>query len=218
MRAYKFLDADGCSPFTATRWIPGEWVEAGRVDPCDGGVHACGPADLAWWLNEALWEIELDGEVVATRHKMAAGRGRLVQPVAGYREAARELAEVGAWRSRDRAVAALESATGLRGRRARGRWAARLAACTSIGELAALGQEVEGAPLPATAREAAALAGEAAYFSLHGNAAQAPFVACCSAGHAAAGEHGGRDRYDAAYSAEREFQSAWLVERLDLPA
>jgi hypothetical protein len=43
--AYKFLRADGTSPFTRFAWplpdgAPGAWVEA-RVEPCRSGIHAC---------------------------------------------------------------------------------------------------------------------------------------------------------------------------------
>src|SRR5918995_1212748 len=107
MRAYKFLDAEGLAPFTAFRWTPGEWVESPSAVPCRMGVHGCTPADLSHWLAASLWEIELDGDIVPTRHKVVASRGRLVREVDGYGAAVRQLAEVGAWRCRQRAVAAV---------------------------------------------------------------------------------------------------------------
>jgi hypothetical protein len=208
MLAYKFLDAAGRSPFTATRWLPGEWVEANTVEPCRVGVHACRAADVAHWLAASMWEVELAGEIVETRHKLVASRGRIVGPVEGYEPAARELASVGAWRARGRAVRALRAAgaAGL---------AERLAGATSLDELASAGQLV-GVDESTFAGAAAGLAADAAHFALHGDRAQAPFVAACSAGHETAGPDGDQGAYDAGYAAERAFQSAWLTERLAL--
>ena len=135
MRAYKFLDAHRCSPFTATVWVPGEWIEAPSPRPCHEGVHACHAADVSYWLADSMWEVELEGSIVESRHKVVGSRGRLVQPVGDYSRAARELAEVGVWRSRDRAVAALEAAGQVDRAQA-------LSALTALDELAALGASV----------------------------------------------------------------------------
>lgn len=218
MQAYKFLDASGRSPFTATRWEPDRWVEAEGVDPCREGVHACRAADLSWWLGEALWVVEID-DAVETRHKVVGRRGRLVRPVEGYGEAAHELGEVGAWRSRDRAVAAIAADRGWSGRRRRASLAAQLAGCATVSELADLAPAVAATgSLSAFASDAAGLACEAAHFAVHGQAAQAPFVAACAAGHAAAGDGGTRADYEAGYEAERRSQSRWLTARLSLEA
>lgn len=94
MIAYKFLRADGTSPFTRFRWElpaegPGGWVE-GRADPCRSGVHACRPGDLPYWAGEALFEIELEGEVVASASKLVAPRGRLSRRLDAWEEEVRE--------------------------------------------------------------------------------------------------------------------------------
>jgi hypothetical protein len=84
---FKFLRAGGVAPFTGTRWRqsanggPGEWVDAGRVEVCRRGIHACAREDLPYWFQEELWEIELGGEVQRTGHKLVAPRGRLVRRV-----------------------------------------------------------------------------------------------------------------------------------------
>ena len=206
MRAYKFLDAGGRAPFTATPWTTDVWVETATARPCHEGVHACRSADVAYWFDDAMWEVELDGEIVETRHKVVGTRGRLVRRIADYPEAARELAELGAWRCRDRALEALRTAGD-------GELADRFAAAATLGELAACGGDVVDGNW---AGAAAALAADAAHFAMHGNRAQSPFVAACSAGHATAGPDGGQDRFDTGYAAEREFQSAWLTDRLQL--
>ena len=206
MRGYKFLDAEGRAPFTATPWTPGEWVETTGAHPCREGVHACRAEDLAHWFDAALWEVELDGEIVDSRHKVVGSRGRLVRAIDAYPAAVRELAEIGTWRSRDRAVEALRRA-------GYDALAERYESAAALGDLAALGSDADETTF---AGRAAALASDAAYFAEHGLPAQSPFVTVCAAGHAAAGPDGDQAAYDAGYAAERNFQSAWMADRLGL--
>jgi hypothetical protein len=207
MRAYKFLDDAGQAPFTGARWTAGEWVETAGPSPCRHGVHGCRPADLAWWLAASLWEVELDGDVVETRRKVVASRGRLVREVDGYAGAVRELAEVGARRAAGLAVTALRGAGD-------DDLADLLAAAFEMPELAALGRRADEITF---AGRAAALAADAAHFAVHGDPAQSPFVSACAAGHAAAGPAGDQAVYDDGYAVERAFQSSWLASRLGLP-
>ena len=96
MRAYKVL-IDGRSGFTGYRWplptggAPGEWVTAtGPLELCGNGVHACTVGQLAQWIGEELWTIELGGEILAAEAALVAARGRLLGPVAAWDRAARE--------------------------------------------------------------------------------------------------------------------------------
>lgn len=94
MIAYKFLRADGRGVFTGFSWPlpgggPGEWVDA-AVDPCRSGVHACRPADLPLWAGRALYEVELDGEIVEQRMKVVASRGRLIRRVTAWDDELRD--------------------------------------------------------------------------------------------------------------------------------
>jgi len=89
MKAYKFLAGDGTGIFSRHCWTLGEWVEA-DVDPCRAGVHACRPSDLPYWLGPALYEIELDGEIVETGLKVVASRGRLTRCISAWDDEARE--------------------------------------------------------------------------------------------------------------------------------
>ncbi len=94
MRAYKFLGADGRGVFSSRAWpLPngttGDWVEA-EVDLCRSGIHACRTGDLSYWLAPALYEIELDGDVVEAGMKLIAPRGRLVGHIDAWNEDARE--------------------------------------------------------------------------------------------------------------------------------
>ncbi len=93
MITYKFLRRDGTSPFAAFRWplprrVPGDWVEAveDRAVLCRSGIHACRLADLPFWANDELYEIELDGDVVEQPTKVIAPRGRLVRRVDAWND------------------------------------------------------------------------------------------------------------------------------------
>ena len=157
MRAYKFLDAEGRAPFTGTPWTPARvGRDDDRCDACREGVHACRSADVAYWFDDAMWEVELDGEIIETRHKVVATRGPPVRRITDYPEAARELAELGTWRCRDRAVDALRTAGD-------GELAARFAAAATLEELAACGGDVVDSNW---AGAAAALAADAAHFAI----------------------------------------------------
>lgn len=206
MRAYKFLDAKGRAPFTLTAWEPGRWQEVPEVVPCRRGMHACTAADLAWWLAPTLWEVELDGAVVATRHKLAARRGRVIRPVEGYEDAALELGAACAWRSRDRAVEALHRA-GLVD------VAARFGSAIRLDTLRDLGALVDDAT---HAGIAGGYAADAADFAITGPLTEAPFIAACSAGHASAEGNGDQAAFDLGYAEERSWQSQWLANRLGL--
>jgi hypothetical protein len=87
--AYKFLAADGTGVFSRFRWQVGEWVEA-KVDPCRTGVHGCRARDLPYWLGPALYEIELDGEIVDHMLKVVAPRGRLTRRIDAWNDETRE--------------------------------------------------------------------------------------------------------------------------------
>ena len=88
MIAYKFLRADGTSVFTGFAWPlpdgrPGAWVDA-AVDPCRSGIHACRAEDLPLWVGAALYEAELDGEIVEGPMKLVASRGRLTRRIEAW--------------------------------------------------------------------------------------------------------------------------------------
>lgn len=89
MIAFKFLQRGGRGRFSGVEWpAPGTWVEAtGPLELCANGVHACSPRELAYWLEEELWRIELDGELHAGPTVVLARRGRLLERVSGWPEA-----------------------------------------------------------------------------------------------------------------------------------
>ena len=101
--AYKFLDDGAVGPFTGFRWPVGEWVEAGAVDPCLTGIHACQVRDLPVWLGRELWEIELSGEVIEQQRKVVAVRGRLIRRIDAWNEqVAHDFGRFCAQRTRER--------------------------------------------------------------------------------------------------------------------
>lgn len=227
--AYKFLDDLGRGLCTGAPWTPDRWVEAEQATACTAGIHACRPDDIAFWLGASLWEIELGGLIVESRHKLVASRGRLMRPMTEYPSAVRELADDGAWRSRDRAVTILTAADGSPdtwARRRRPRWLGlggtrtegpeelhdALTSATSLVELAAL-DDVED---DTYAGRAVALAADAANRAGAPMASQSPFAAAYAAGHAAGGPSGDQELFDRGYADERAHQSRWLSRRLDL--
>lgn len=93
MTAYKFLRADGTSPFSGFSWelpgkAPGAWVDA-PVDPCRSGIHACRPAQLPYWTGHSLYAIELEGPIVESASKIAAPRGRLLRRLTAWEDEVR---------------------------------------------------------------------------------------------------------------------------------
>ena len=201
MIAYKFLRPGRTGPFSAFAWPePGAWVDAGR-DPvaCRRGIHACRTRDLPWWLADELWEIELAGHVHVDEHKIIAAAGRLRAPIEEWTPAcAQEYADACAWRAHERAVQALA--------RAGHRHATnRLAACATLDDALAAARKLAD-EIP-EARISLTIAGDGAVRALTGAAPTSAYIAA----HAAL-------RLDGAsgYTAERAWQSTWLVKRLGL--
>jgi hypothetical protein len=86
--AYKFLARGARGPITGLAWpAAGRWLEAsGHLALCHDGIHACRADQLAYWLHEELWRVELDGERIDGPDCVVAGRGRLVGRVDAWSE------------------------------------------------------------------------------------------------------------------------------------
>jgi hypothetical protein len=56
---------------------------------CRNGVHACRVRELAHWLGQELWVVELGGLVLDIDGIFVSSRGRLVQSVAAWSAEAR---------------------------------------------------------------------------------------------------------------------------------
>lgn len=88
MIAYKFLSSGALGFFSGHAWPPpagdrpGEWVRvSGELRQCQNGVHACAEGQLVEWLDEELWEIELDDTAVEVEGGFVAQAGRLIRRV-----------------------------------------------------------------------------------------------------------------------------------------
>ncbi len=232
MKAYKFLAEGRVGRFSDVHWPEGEWIEAGGpLEDCRTGIHACLLSQLPDWIDDELWEIELDGEVALHEAMVVAERGRLLRRVERWDAAtAQAFADDCAWRARGYAIAALRG-SGLTAA------AEDLLATVELDEaqrraVAILGQtEGADAELTAFAADAVSLArGERPEsWTSASTALKAPvatpgalaanlgFVVAHAAGREAVARAGGSESaYDAGFAAERALQLEWLVERLEL--
>jgi hypothetical protein len=206
--AYKFLCSGGVGPFSRYAWPlprdgnPGAWVVGGGdAVLCQTAVHACRVRDLPWWLQDELWETELDGDVSAGRHKVTAPRARLLRRVESWDVAcAQRFADACATRARDHAAAALERAGARHAagqlRKATGNRALR--------EAARVWSDASDA-----SRIPVRMAGDAAIRAAGGAAVVTAYIAA----HAAARVDG-----PAAHDTERAWQAEWLRTALSLTA
>lgn len=93
MIAYKFLSEGAVGLFSRHPWptptddAPGEWVRVeGEIQPCLNGVHACTPEQLVDWLDDELWEIELDDPTRGAEGELVARAGRLIRRLESWND------------------------------------------------------------------------------------------------------------------------------------
>jgi hypothetical protein len=205
VKAYAFLGKDSTSYVTGLRWpSPGTWVERD-----DDAIRACGPADLAWWLDDELWEVELDGGVRDLGRALTARRARLVRRVEQWTdEVALDLVLACARQARDRGVEELHA-------EARDAEAAELAAASDLVAIERIGGRIA-----TTEGAASVFAGLAADVVLYSRDARAACRAAGVAAYVAAFSLAGADKaapdYSERFEAQRRLQAAWLRERLGL--
>lgn len=81
-RWFKFLRTGRVGPFSGTLWPDAAWL---TVQPplaaCRNGIHVSAVRDLPYWLNDELWEVEVEGEVIDHERKRIVERARLRTPV-----------------------------------------------------------------------------------------------------------------------------------------
>jgi hypothetical protein len=215
MRAFKFLDASGATVISGARWPvsagdgPSPWFESPAVRPCHEGIHACRLDDLAYWISEELWEVELDGDIVESHRKVVARRGRLVRRLPEWSASVSgELGAWCAWRTRDFAVDVLEDF-------GESVWASRLRSAESLRDLARAGRDgLEALGATTVTGVSAGYAGDAAALAPTRHLAMGPFAAACAAAHAAT--RGEESTYSEAFARERLIQSRWIAESVNL--
>jgi hypothetical protein len=232
--AFKFLERGAVGRFSGVAWPqpsadqPGDWVTAtDEVRQCYDGVHASRTEDLLNWLDDELWKVELDGDICVHDGMLVARRGRLLRRVDAWSEqTASAFAADCVLRARHRALGALRrvglaeeaeqlvQAAGLREVEAAAEAAYEAATDSDAVELTGF---VADAVALATGRRPDAWRSNAG-----GNPAiaQAPaataanvaFVVAHVAGREAATANPDDPRsYDAAFTAERATQIAWLT-------
>jgi len=186
------------------RWRPGVWVEA-------QGLSACERRHLPLWIWEELWEIELDGDIVARAHKLRASRARLHRPVETWspdtakafaRECARSAAAHAAGPLRDAGFADA---------------AAVFADAADLDAVRQVTDEL-GEDLAPELRHPVGMASDAAETALDATASDDPYVAVkggaeCAyiSAMTAARVHGA-----GGYESERDHQADWLSAKLEL--
>lgn len=189
MIALKFLARGAISPFMGRRWVHEEWVVAAREDDEDTWVRACLPAQLAFWLGEELWRVELAEPVRAGPYQLASPRARLVSRVEAWgAPVAAELAAACAWRARDLVAARLA-----------GEHAAALAGARDLPALEAAARRA--APEARAAGHVASAARHAQVGRPAGASLNAAMLAAALEAHGAA---------EASFDAERAWQGRWL--------
>lgn len=87
-RAFKFLASGARGPISDRRWpASGEWLEAGQLlQLCKSGIHACASHDLAHWLHDELWLVELDGASLQGIDCTISERARLVHRIDAWQD------------------------------------------------------------------------------------------------------------------------------------
>ena len=102
-RAYKFTRAGAISPFTGFAWPVDEWVEAdGPLGLGANGIHACRVEALPRWLDDELWELDVEDVADEIEGVVVARRARLRNRVEAWNAAcSHELARFCARRARE---------------------------------------------------------------------------------------------------------------------
>jgi hypothetical protein len=93
--AYKLLASGSIGPFSRFPWPtpaadrPGPWVTA-AANPVSVGIHATTAAEVRLWINDELWQIELDADVRREGATLVASSGRLVSRVEAWNDATKQ--------------------------------------------------------------------------------------------------------------------------------
>ena len=231
MNAWKFLQPGAVGLFSGFAWPtpgagePGAWVEVELpVVRALRGVHAVGTAWMLDWLDDELWEIELDGEIIDEDGLLVAARGRLLRRVSDWdAEAAAALAHSCVLAVRDAAAESLEASGAaadaaelgdLTDHASLGAFVAKAAPAPGsplafLGDcvLLASGRRPEGEPERPGGEQQASPAAIAANLG---------YVAAAAVGVIAMGAGGQAEAFGSSFARERGRQHAWLTERLQL--
>jgi hypothetical protein len=201
--AYAFLSEGAVEPLSGFAWPTGKEGEYGDWVAADAApleaLRGCRARDLQYWLDDELWNIELDGRLAERPHVLIAERARLRGRINTWSaELAWEFTAACAHRVAERAATALRAA-------------GQAEAAASLEEAADL-KELELAASAAADGLAGTLAGYTAdvcyYARDAGTSARGACVAAKMTAYALAG--------DVDDVNERTWQAAWIVDRLGL--
>jgi len=93
MKYYKILNKNreschgGECKWAYRKWMP----HIDNIEACRRGYHVCREQDLVYWLNEAIWEVEIKGETIELDDKVVASDARLVRKIKAWNEKAARL-------------------------------------------------------------------------------------------------------------------------------
>jgi len=87
----KFLTAEGKGAYSDKPWHlpegdkPGKWMpKVKRLVLCESGYHVCDRDHVLPWLNEAMYEVEIDGDRLYGGDKLDVQRARLLRRVESW--------------------------------------------------------------------------------------------------------------------------------------
>lgn len=237
MQAYKFLSKGGIGRFSNFAWPqphggePGEWASGRPVELCLTGIHACRAVDLTEWIDDELWELELDGAIREELSMVVAERGRLVRRVDAWDAGCAEAFAVDCtWRARAITVRALRrdgAASDADGLEAAAELidmqilAARASTRPDATSAAVAGYAADAVAIALGRRPdewqlAVALAEPAPEKSPSAVASNVAWVVAHIAALDLIAETGDDAAYASGFAAERAWQLRWLKERLGL--
>lgn len=225
---YKFTRSDG-SPCHGGdgMWAlprnkqPGAWrTVEGDLVPCENGLHLCRPQDLLYWLGEALWEAEHDGEIIEANNKVVVRHARLLRRVDAWNDTTARLFAVHC------AASVLPIYEKRHPNDSRVRYCILTARRFALGTATrakmdaareAAWEAAWGAAGDAVREAAGDAAGDAAWAAAGNAAREAAGAAAWGAAWEAAGNAAREAARDAAWAAARAWQSDLLVRALGNP-
>lgn len=100
MMARKFLAAGGRGPFSGVAWpaptdgAAGAWIEVdGVLAQCERGLHVCRDVDLAYWIHDELWDVEVEGPAVEGLDCLVVMRARLLRRINAWTQGRHRFAQ-----------------------------------------------------------------------------------------------------------------------------
>jgi hypothetical protein len=208
---YKWLNGRKSCHGGDAAWRKGAWkTVTGELVPCQNGLHLCRRQDLLEWIGPTLWVAEVDGEeLIAEENKIVVRRARIVEQLAWDDRLARLFAADCA----ERVLPLFEKARPDDDRPRRAIEACRLSANGQISTAAwAAAWAAARAAAGDAARDASwAAARDAAWAASWAAARAAARDAAWAAARAAARDAAWAEAGDAAWSAERGWQTTHLL-------